>query len=92
MERKYAKITHSTHPFNWWNRCVGQIVPILDVFEKTGYTKIRAVFRHEMVGYDHPYGGIGFRVGTAAELEDIYIDPHYEKEGWIPPDFLVELE
>ncbi len=71
---------------------MGQIVPILGVYQETGYAKIRVVLKHKLVAYDHPYGGIGFREGTQEELEDIFIDPHYQHEGWIPPEFLKILE
>jgi hypothetical protein len=35
------RVVTMTHPFNWWADCLGQVSQVLDVYEPTGFMKVR---------------------------------------------------
>ncbi|AKQ08443.1 hypothetical protein PQE66_gp128 [Bacillus phage PBC2] len=44
---KRVLIARPLSHISWWNDLIGQVVPVLEVYEKTGYVKIEALRTEE---------------------------------------------
>ncbi|GAB6454480.1 hypothetical protein bcgnr5390_17680 [Bacillus luti] len=51
----HVKITGVASPFCWWYSHVNEVCPVLDVYKKTGYIKIRVKFIDKNVILDPIY-------------------------------------
>jgi hypothetical protein len=64
---KKVKIIGIASEICWWINCVGQICPVLEVYEPTGYIKIKVIITEK--GFeDEPYEVKG------------WIEPQYVEE------------
>lgn len=96
--QRYVKIIGSASSICWWIDCVGQICPVLEVYESTGYIKIQ-VARTEFGFEDKPFKVEGWIdpqyveetvTITKAEYESLLCDKKYldtleswqDKDGW----------